>query len=163
LGLPATGRADHQNILRQHLFLEIARELLPTPAIAQGDGDRAFRRALADDVAIGLRNDLTRREGGHDAPVLTVCVTLAIGPESPSRPRPGWEDGARVAKPLDAHAHLSCGHRSARWTGSAGFAKSHMSAKRSVVNPILIVSPSNSGRSPDKRSPLTWTGFCLPP
>ena len=42
-----------------------ARQLLPPPAVAQRDGDRALGVVLADDVAVELGDDLRRREAGR--------------------------------------------------------------------------------------------------
>ena len=65
LGLADAGRADHQDVLRQHLVLQVALELLPPPAVPERDGDRALGVVLADDVAIELGDDLAGREVGH--------------------------------------------------------------------------------------------------
>ena len=54
LRLADARRADHQNILGQHLLAHLVIELLAAPAIAQGDGDGALGVALADDVAVEL-------------------------------------------------------------------------------------------------------------
>ena len=58
LRLADARRADHQDVLRQHLLAHLVIELLAPPAIAQGDGDGALGVALADDVAIELGDDL---------------------------------------------------------------------------------------------------------
>ncbi len=58
LRLADAGRADHQNVLGQHLLAHIAFELLTAPAVAERDGDGALGVALADDVAVELGNDL---------------------------------------------------------------------------------------------------------
>ena len=65
LGLAAAGRADHQDVLRQHLFLEVAGELLAPPAVPERDGDGALGVLLADDVAVELGDDLAGGEAGH--------------------------------------------------------------------------------------------------
>ena len=65
LRLADAGRADHQDVLRQHLFLEVALQLLAAPAVAQRDGDGALGVVLADDVAVELGDDLAGREVGH--------------------------------------------------------------------------------------------------
>src|SRR6185437_4722053 len=52
LGLADPGRADHQDILRQHLLAKRAGELQPPPAIAQRDRDGALGVGLADDEAV---------------------------------------------------------------------------------------------------------------
>ena len=65
LGLADAGRPDHQDVLRQHLLAHLAGQLLAAPAVAERDGDRALGVALADDVAVELRDDLARGKGGH--------------------------------------------------------------------------------------------------
>src|SRR4029079_16488254 len=65
LRLADAGRADHQDILRQHLLAHLLVELLAPPAISQGDGDGALGVALADDVAVELGDDLAWGEAGH--------------------------------------------------------------------------------------------------
>ena len=63
LRLAAARRADHQDVLGQHFFLEVVRQLLPPPAIAECNGHRALCVLLADDIASRAReNDLTGRE-----------------------------------------------------------------------------------------------------
>ena len=49
LGLAAPGRADHQDVLRQHLLAQLGRQLLAAPAVAQRDRDGALGLVLADD------------------------------------------------------------------------------------------------------------------
>ena len=65
LGLAAAGRADHQDVLRQHLLAQFGRQLLAAPAVAQGDRDGALGVVLADDEAVELGDDLARAEGRH--------------------------------------------------------------------------------------------------
>ena len=60
LGLAAAGRADHQDVLGQHLLAQALVELLAAPAVAQGDGDGALGVVLADDEAVELGDDLAR-------------------------------------------------------------------------------------------------------
>ena len=67
LGLAAAGRADHQDVLRQHLLAQLGGELLAPPAVAQRDGDGALGVVLADDEAVELGDDLARAERGHAA------------------------------------------------------------------------------------------------
>jgi len=62
LGLAAAGGADHQDVLGQHLFAQLIRELQAAPAVAQRHRDRALGGVLADDVAVELRDDLARAE-----------------------------------------------------------------------------------------------------
>ena len=69
LGLADAGRPDHQDILRQHLLAQLIVELLPAPAIAQRNGHGTLGVALADDVAVELRDDLAwgeSRSCGYD-------------------------------------------------------------------------------------------------
>ena len=62
LGLADAGRADHQDVLGQHLLAHLAVELLAAPAVAQGDGHGALGVVLADDVAVELGDDLAGGE-----------------------------------------------------------------------------------------------------
>ena len=65
LGLADAGRADHQDVLRQHLLAQLVVELLAPPAVAQRDGDGALGVGLADDEAVQLGDDFAGREVGH--------------------------------------------------------------------------------------------------
>ena len=65
LGLADAGRADHQDVLRQHLLLHRAGQLLAPPAVAERDGDGALGVVLADDVAVEFGDDFAGGEGGH--------------------------------------------------------------------------------------------------
>ncbi len=47
---------------------QFRRQLLATPAIADGDGHGALGRVLADDVAIQFLHDLPRRQFSHVQP-----------------------------------------------------------------------------------------------
>jgi hypothetical protein len=62
LGLADTGRADHQDVLRQHFLAQGGIEFLPAPAIAQRDRDSALGVVLADDMAVEFGDDLARTE-----------------------------------------------------------------------------------------------------
>src|SRR5437667_1138187 len=62
LGLPDAGRADHDDVLRRDLVAQLGGQVLPAPAVAQRDRDRALRPLLADDVAVELGDDLRRGE-----------------------------------------------------------------------------------------------------
>src|SRR5207344_515828 len=57
LGLAAAGRADHQDILGQHLFAQRFRQLQPAPAVAQRNGDGTLGVLLADDVLVEFGDD----------------------------------------------------------------------------------------------------------
>ena len=65
LGLADAGRADHQDVLRQHLLAQLVVELQPAPAVAQRDGDGALGVVLADDEAVEFGDDFAGREVGH--------------------------------------------------------------------------------------------------
>jgi len=60
-----TGRADHQDVLRQYLLAQAAIELLPPPAIAQRDRNGALGFSLADDEAIEFGDDFAGGEVCH--------------------------------------------------------------------------------------------------
>jgi hypothetical protein len=60
LGLAAAGRADHQDVLGQHLLAQRLRQLQAAPAVAQRDRDGALGVLLADDVLVELGDDLAR-------------------------------------------------------------------------------------------------------
>ena len=62
LGLADAGRADHQDVLRRDLLAQRLGDLLPAPAVAQRDRDRALGAVLADDVLVELVDDFLR---GH--------------------------------------------------------------------------------------------------
>ncbi len=59
-GLADSGRANHQNILRQDVFRHFGCQFLAAHAIAQRDGDRALSRGLADDVLVQLDDNFAR-------------------------------------------------------------------------------------------------------
>ena len=65
LGLADAGRADHQDVLGQHLLAHLLVELQAAPAVAQRDRDRALGVGLADDEAVELGNDFAGGEVGH--------------------------------------------------------------------------------------------------
>ena len=65
LGLADAGRADHQDVLRHHLFAQAALELQPPPAVAQRDRDGALGVVLADDEAVEFGDDFAGGEVGH--------------------------------------------------------------------------------------------------
>ena len=65
LGLADAGRADHQDVLRQHLLAQLLVELQAPPAVAQRDRDRALGIGLADDEAVELGDDFARGKVGH--------------------------------------------------------------------------------------------------
>jgi hypothetical protein len=63
LGFTDTGRADHQDVFRGHFNAQLFRQLHPTPAIAQGNGDGALGIVLADDMAVEFVDDFTGSHG----------------------------------------------------------------------------------------------------
>src|SRR5690606_8317207 len=69
--LADAGRPDHQDVLRLDLFFQVAGELLPAPAVSEGDGDSALGVVLADDVAVEFGNDLAGGKYGHEFGGLT--------------------------------------------------------------------------------------------
>ena len=82
LGLAAAGRADHQDVLRQHLLAQLGGQLLAPPAVAQRDGDGALGVVLADDVAVELGDDLARAERMAIGPFrarLAASLQVSIG------------------------------------------------------------------------------------
>ena len=76
LGFANARGADHQDILRINFVAKIIAKLLAAPAIAQGDGDSAFRVTLADDVAVELGDDLAGGQVGHLGRLSTVRLPL---------------------------------------------------------------------------------------
>src|SRR6185503_650374 len=64
-GLADAGRADHQDVFRQHLFAQLVVQLQAAPSVAQRDGDGALGVALTDDEAVKLGNNFAGREVGH--------------------------------------------------------------------------------------------------
>ena len=65
LGFADAGRADHDDVLRRDVLAQLGRQLLPPPAVADGDGDGPLGRVLADDVAVQFGDDLSRRQVCH--------------------------------------------------------------------------------------------------
>ena len=62
LGLTHPRRSDHDDVLGCDLVAQFFGHLLAPPAVAQGNCHRALRIALADDVTVELRDDLSGRE-----------------------------------------------------------------------------------------------------
>ena len=62
LGLSHAGGADHHDVLREDLVLQLRADLLAPPAVAERDRDRALRLRLPDHVAVELGDDLLRRQ-----------------------------------------------------------------------------------------------------
>ncbi len=65
LGFPDAGWPDHQDVFWRDLFAQALRGLFTPPAIAQRQGNGAFRFALANNMAIKLRNNLGRGQYSH--------------------------------------------------------------------------------------------------
>src|SRR5690606_1310978 len=72
-GLADAGRADHQDVLRQHLLAQLVVKLQPPPAVAQGDRHGALGIGLPDDEAVKLGDDFAGREVGHRGPDMPAC------------------------------------------------------------------------------------------
>jgi hypothetical protein len=68
LRLAHAGGADQHDVLGRDLVAHRRRDLLPPPAVAQRDRDRALGRLLADDVAIQLLDDRARGQILRAAP-----------------------------------------------------------------------------------------------
>ena len=81
LGLPDAGGADEDDVVRRDLVADRLGRALAAPAIAQRDRDGLLRVALPDDVAIELRDDLTRCQIGEPGERLFGAV---------GRHRCGW-------------------------------------------------------------------------
>src|SRR4029453_11854438 len=65
LRLPHALRPDHDDVLRRDLVAQLAGHALAAPAVAQRDRHGPLRVALPHHVAVELRHDLARREGGR--------------------------------------------------------------------------------------------------
>ncbi len=75
LGLAATGRADHQDILGRHLVAKFGIDVLTPPAIAQGDRDRTLGVLLADDMLVERRD---YRLGGQARAACIIGAHVAL-------------------------------------------------------------------------------------
>ena len=76
LGLADAGRADHQDVLGQHLLAQLVVELQPPPAVAQRDRDRALGVVLADDEAVELGDDFAGEKSVMRGDYLALAATL---------------------------------------------------------------------------------------
>jgi len=76
--LTNAGWANHQNVLGQHFFAQLWRQLQATPAVAQRNGNGAFRIALANDEPVQFRDDLPRAEIGHSLPPLLALSAVRL-------------------------------------------------------------------------------------
>ena len=72
LGLADAGGADHEDVLGRDLLAQVVGELLPPPAIADGDGDGPLGVGLADDVAVELGDDLAGGQILHGSSSMTM-------------------------------------------------------------------------------------------
>src|SRR5690606_12470894 len=57
--------AHHENVFGSHFLTKFVSQLLPPPAIANGDRHRPLGRPLADDVTIEFFDDLPRCQVAH--------------------------------------------------------------------------------------------------
>ena len=64
-GFAHAGGADHEDILGRDLLAQRFLDLLPPPAVAQCDRDRALRLLLADDVLVQFVDDFLGRHLAH--------------------------------------------------------------------------------------------------
>jgi hypothetical protein len=78
LGFAAAGRPDHQNVLGQNFLAQFLGQLQAAPAIAQGDGDRALGRVLADDEAVEFGNDLAGGESGNGHLISSIVTFVFV-------------------------------------------------------------------------------------
>ena len=67
LRLADTRRTDHQDVLWQHLILQVASQLLPAPTVAQSYSNGALGVVLTDDVAVKFGYDFAGRKVGHES------------------------------------------------------------------------------------------------
>ena len=74
LGLADAGGADHEDVLGRDLLAHVVVELLPPPAVANGDGDGPLGVVLADDVAVELGNDLAGSQLTHGSSRLSLTT-----------------------------------------------------------------------------------------
>ena len=63
LGFADAGGADHDDVLGRDVLAQLRRQLLPPPAIADGDGHGPLGGVLADDVAVQFLHDLAQGSG----------------------------------------------------------------------------------------------------
>ena len=61
-GLADAGGADHEDVLRHHLFGHLRRQFLAADAVAQRDGDGALGLRLPNDVLVQFADDLARSQ-----------------------------------------------------------------------------------------------------
>ena len=59
------GGTDHENIFGRYFVAHIIRQLLPSPPIAQGNGNCSFGFILTDDKIIQFADDFLRSQRSH--------------------------------------------------------------------------------------------------
>ena len=62
LGLPHSGRADHDDVLGDDFIAQMRRQPLASPPRAERNRHHPFGIALSDDVPVQLLDDLARRQ-----------------------------------------------------------------------------------------------------
>ena len=72
------GGADHDDVLGGDLVAEFLGNLLSTPPVPQGDGNRSLRFALSDDVTVELGDNLSRCETSEHAHGKVTTETLSL-------------------------------------------------------------------------------------
>ena len=87
LGFADAGGADHDDVLGRDVLAQFGRQLLPAPAIADGDGHGPLGGVLADDVTIQLLHDLPRRQISHGQPPSISYQPSAISHQQNSAKR----------------------------------------------------------------------------
>ena len=68
LGFADAGGADQDDVLGRDVLAQLGGQLLPPPAVADGDGDGLLGGVLADDVPVQLGDDLPGGQVGHGHP-----------------------------------------------------------------------------------------------
>ena len=101
LGLADAGRADHQDVLRQHLLAQLVVELEPPPAVAQRDRDGALGVVLADDEAVELGDDFAGGEVGHC--LESFCSDFVLHDERIAGPADELRNGAETGLLVGPH------------------------------------------------------------
>ena len=78
LGLAAASRADHENVLGHDLLANRLGQTLATPAVAERDRNGALGVVLADDEAVELGDDLSRRIGRNFHQMVSTMTLLFV-------------------------------------------------------------------------------------
>ncbi len=74
-GLADAGRADHQDVLRQHFLAQRSLELQSPPPVSQRDRDRALGVGLSNDESVEFGDDFAGGKVGHVS--LSYCPAAA--------------------------------------------------------------------------------------